>query len=188
MEQIHPFSVNSLLTSSNFWDITSCIPLKINRRFGRTWLVSCFAYTSTLKVEVMCSSETLIFTTLHSVIYPIRQFIVHTALETADCHSIGSHCDMWMYFNKNKGNIIRDVSLCMLPSISPTLVAAAAVIRCWHSSALSFSVSGPVGTHDHVFVRSKTAYVFWNVTSISMRRRPTSTPVVISWSSSVQSL
>jgi hypothetical protein len=67
--------------SSLFWDITPCSPLKDNRRFGGTcllhlqgWrisqarnhvclppaftLVSCLAYSSTLKIEETWSSET----------------------------------------------------------------------------------------------------------------------------------
>jgi hypothetical protein len=56
-------------TSSIFWDITPCSPLKVNRRFGGTCrfhlqqssachLVSRSAYFSTLRMEVKCSSET----------------------------------------------------------------------------------------------------------------------------------
>jgi hypothetical protein len=50
-----------------FWDITSCSPLKVNRRFEGTCrlclppaftLVYCSAYPSTLKMEAICSSET----------------------------------------------------------------------------------------------------------------------------------
>jgi hypothetical protein len=47
-------------------DITTCSPIRINRRFGARWLslpsafmlVSCFVYSSTLKMRVTCSSET----------------------------------------------------------------------------------------------------------------------------------
>jgi hypothetical protein len=76
------------MKSSIFWGITPCNPLKVNRRFGLTcrlhlqgrriihvrnqlqaskkpaelvtdfMLVSCLAYSSTLKTEVTCSSET----------------------------------------------------------------------------------------------------------------------------------
>jgi hypothetical protein len=57
------------IESTTFWDITSYtrIPLKVNRRFGGTYLlclppaftlVSCSAYSSTLKMEAICSSET----------------------------------------------------------------------------------------------------------------------------------
>jgi hypothetical protein len=48
-----------------FWDITPCSPFKVNRRFGGTCrlapasrLVSSSAYSSTLKTEATCSSET----------------------------------------------------------------------------------------------------------------------------------
>jgi hypothetical protein len=55
--------------STIFWDITACNPLSGNRRFGGTCrfhlclpsaftLVSCSAYSSTLKMEAIWSSET----------------------------------------------------------------------------------------------------------------------------------
>jgi hypothetical protein len=67
--------------SSIFWDITPCSPLKVNWSFRGTYrfhlqdrrisraryqwesrwqakLVSCSAYSSTLKMEALCSSET----------------------------------------------------------------------------------------------------------------------------------
>jgi hypothetical protein len=50
------------MKSSIFWDITACSPLKVNRRFclpPSFTLVSCSAH-STLKIEVICSSETSI--------------------------------------------------------------------------------------------------------------------------------
>jgi hypothetical protein len=54
-----------------FWDITPCIPLKVNRRFGGTYrlhidlppafiLICCSSYFSILKMELICSSETLV--------------------------------------------------------------------------------------------------------------------------------
>jgi hypothetical protein len=45
--------------STVFWDITPLSPLKVNWHFGGTYylLVSCFAYSSTLKKEKTCSSE-----------------------------------------------------------------------------------------------------------------------------------
>jgi hypothetical protein len=49
------------MKSSFFWEITPCSPLKDNRRFGgtcRLYVVSCLAYSSTLKMEETCSSET----------------------------------------------------------------------------------------------------------------------------------
>jgi hypothetical protein len=69
------------LKSTTFWDITPCSPLKVNRHFGGTCrlhhqgrrisqtrnqlclppaftLVSCLAYTLTLKMEATCSLET----------------------------------------------------------------------------------------------------------------------------------
>jgi hypothetical protein len=39
---------------------------------------------------------------------------------------------------------------------------------------ISLLVSGPVGTHDHIFVLSKTTYVFWNAVSATTRRDPIS--------------
>jgi hypothetical protein len=62
-----------VMKSSIFWDIKPCNSWKINRRFGITCLhlqdrrifsptaftvVSCSAYSSTLKMEAICSSET----------------------------------------------------------------------------------------------------------------------------------
>jgi hypothetical protein len=58
-----------------FWDTTHCSPLKINRRFEGTYrhhlldlselclppdftLVPCSAYSSTLRIEAICSPET----------------------------------------------------------------------------------------------------------------------------------
>jgi hypothetical protein len=54
------------MKSSIFWDITPCSPLNVNRHFGGTYrllttsftLVTCLAYSSTLKMEATCSSET----------------------------------------------------------------------------------------------------------------------------------
>jgi hypothetical protein len=68
------------MKSTIFWDITPCSPLKVNRRFGGTYclhlqgrrisrarrlclspaytLVSCAAYSTTLKMDAICSSET----------------------------------------------------------------------------------------------------------------------------------
>jgi hypothetical protein len=69
------------MKSSVFWDITPCSPLKVNRRFGGTYGLHiqgpklsqarnqreagskqsyCLAYSSTLKMEATCSSETSI--------------------------------------------------------------------------------------------------------------------------------
>jgi hypothetical protein len=75
------------MKSSVFCDITSCSPVKASRRFGRTHRihfrgrkvgvllaayfisVSCLAYSSSLKVEVIRSSETsAAFTRLYAVI------------------------------------------------------------------------------------------------------------------------
>jgi hypothetical protein len=70
--------------SGSFWDITPGSPLKVNRRFGGTYrlhlqgrrisrsrkqqslppalkLVSCSAYSSTLKMEAICCSETSVY-------------------------------------------------------------------------------------------------------------------------------
>jgi hypothetical protein len=58
------------LKSTMFRDITPCSPLKVNRHFGGTYyyaepclspafgLVSCSAYSSTLKMEAICTSDT----------------------------------------------------------------------------------------------------------------------------------
>jgi hypothetical protein len=48
-----------VMMSSVFWDITPCSPLEINRRFGGTFrLLLLPPYSSTVKVEASCSSET----------------------------------------------------------------------------------------------------------------------------------
>jgi hypothetical protein len=55
-----------VMKSLIFWDITPCSLLKVNRRFGGSRaklgnffaLVSCFVYSSTFKMEAICSSET----------------------------------------------------------------------------------------------------------------------------------
>jgi hypothetical protein len=67
------FCLNTNQTSTIFWDITPCSPLKVNPRSeehrlhlqGRKislppafTLVSCSAYSSTLKIEAICFSET----------------------------------------------------------------------------------------------------------------------------------
>jgi hypothetical protein len=64
-----------VMKSSIFWDVSPCSPLKVNRRFGehvasifRVSSGSCLAYSSTLKVEATCSSETSTINGLHGVI------------------------------------------------------------------------------------------------------------------------
>jgi hypothetical protein len=64
----NPWSFEALWSFTIFWDITPCKPLKVNRRFGGAelrlspdfTLVSCSAYSSILKMEAICSSETSI--------------------------------------------------------------------------------------------------------------------------------
>jgi hypothetical protein len=61
-----------VMKSIIFWDMTPCSPLSYNRRFGGTYrlhlLATCllagFAepISSTLKMEAICSSETLVVT------------------------------------------------------------------------------------------------------------------------------
>jgi hypothetical protein len=55
------------MKSPILWDITPFSPLKVNRRIGGTYrsclppgftLISCLAYSSALKMEATCSSET----------------------------------------------------------------------------------------------------------------------------------
>jgi hypothetical protein len=66
---ISRFTLTSHMNSPIFWDITPCSPLKINWcSRGKShpeallascfMLVSCFAYSSTWKMEKTCSSET----------------------------------------------------------------------------------------------------------------------------------
>jgi hypothetical protein len=44
-----------------------------------------------------------------------------------------------------------------------------AVIHCWPSPAQFFFVSGSIGSHDHIFVHSKTTYMFGNGACSSTR-------------------
>jgi hypothetical protein len=46
-----------VIKSYNFWGITSCSVLKVDRSSS---LVSCLAYFSTLRMDATCSSETLV--------------------------------------------------------------------------------------------------------------------------------
>jgi hypothetical protein len=58
------------MKSAIFRDITPCGPFKVNRGFGGTYslhlqppafmLASCSAYSSTLKMQAICSSEMLV--------------------------------------------------------------------------------------------------------------------------------
>jgi hypothetical protein len=51
------------MKSVNFWDITPCSPLSINRRFGGTYRrLLAKLISSTLKMEAICSSETSVDT------------------------------------------------------------------------------------------------------------------------------
>jgi hypothetical protein len=56
-----------------FWEITPCSPLKVNGRFGGTYrLVSCSAYSSTLKMEAMFLWN-IGLSTDYTASYPRRQ-------------------------------------------------------------------------------------------------------------------
>jgi hypothetical protein len=72
----HVFCTRKYLESYVFWDITTYSPLKVNERFRAICclhfqreallatcfvLLFCFAYSSTLKIEVTCSSETSVY-------------------------------------------------------------------------------------------------------------------------------
>jgi hypothetical protein len=65
---------------SIFWDMKSCSPLKVNRRFGGTslaamMLVSSLTYSSTQKTEATCPSEMSInFNGPHGVISQKTEF------------------------------------------------------------------------------------------------------------------
>jgi hypothetical protein len=82
------------MLNSIFWDKTKRSPTKVKRRFGGTcrlhlaWLLptltlfSCLAYSSTLKMETTCSSETsVIFNGLRSVISEKTELFRLTILE-----------------------------------------------------------------------------------------------------------
>jgi hypothetical protein len=59
------FEVLRMVVMNIFWDITPCSPLP--PAFA---LISCLSYSSTLKMEAICSFETLAdFNGLHGVIY-----------------------------------------------------------------------------------------------------------------------
>jgi hypothetical protein len=107
------------LKSSIFWDITPCSPLKINHCSGRTYhrhlqgrrisrainqhenrclcsppafmLVSCSAYSLTLKMEVICSSKTLV---------EFQQNIPHYIPEDSTLHN--HRCENLKSFINNK--------------------------------------------------------------------------------------
>jgi hypothetical protein len=77
--------LTKVMNNPIFWDITLCSPLKINRRFGGTdrrafflqpafTLVSCSAYSSTLKMGAICSSEiSFDFQRTYTALYATRQ-------------------------------------------------------------------------------------------------------------------
>jgi hypothetical protein len=58
-----------IMKSTIFWNITPCIPLSVNRRFGETyrlhllsrWFLAQLIF-SAMKMEAICSSETLVAT------------------------------------------------------------------------------------------------------------------------------
>jgi hypothetical protein len=77
------FEVLTAMTakSSISLDKTPCSPLKVNRRFISTkqavsassWFVSSLAYSSNLKMEATCSSDTLVDFQENVALYPRRQ-------------------------------------------------------------------------------------------------------------------
>jgi hypothetical protein len=98
LEQYVGFEVLTavVMKSSVFWDLMPCSPLKVNQSFSGTcrhhlqgWRISqvrnqheagskqssaCLAYSLTLKMEVTCSSETLVdFQWTTMTLYPRRQ-------------------------------------------------------------------------------------------------------------------
>jgi hypothetical protein len=79
------------MKSSIYWDITRCSPVKVNRRFGEVYrlylavllmLVSCLAYSLTLKMEAVRSSVTS--TRLYGVTYKMTVFFIATAVRTSN--------------------------------------------------------------------------------------------------------
>jgi hypothetical protein len=95
---------NSTLKMCIFWGIMPCSPLKVNRRFRGTCHFqlqdrriskarnhheagskhsSCLAYSSTMKMEPICSSESSVdFNGLHGVISQKIELFITTALRT----------------------------------------------------------------------------------------------------------
>jgi hypothetical protein len=98
------------MKSTIFWDITPYSPLKVNRRFGGTWhpssgskkkpskkqrgnhsstfpLVPCSAYSSTLKMEAICSPKRrLTFNGQHGVISQKIVLFITTAVKTSNLY------------------------------------------------------------------------------------------------------
>jgi hypothetical protein len=121
------------MKSSVFWDITQCSPLKVNRRFGVTcllhlqgkrqarhqhevtlfatsfMLVSCLSYSSTLKMEVTCYSETSLDFQLTTLRYIPEDRNLY--LSKGSDPDPGSHTDIhnlhikWSFFPPKAGLI-----------------------------------------------------------------------------------
>jgi hypothetical protein len=81
------------LKSPYFWDIMMCSPLKVKQVLEEQAdsklaacfiLVSCLAYSLTLKMEVTCSSETLVDFGLHGIISWKIGLLITTAVRTSN--------------------------------------------------------------------------------------------------------
>jgi hypothetical protein len=90
----HNSASRSILTMKSyvFRDITSCSPVKVNRRFGGThrlylppdfMLVSCSAYFSALKMEAVPPKRRLTLNGLHGVISQKVVLFITTAVRTS---------------------------------------------------------------------------------------------------------
>jgi hypothetical protein len=106
------------MKSSIFWDITPYSSFKVNRRFGKTCsfhlqgrriaslclppafaLISCVAYSSILKMEAICSSETSVYFQRTT-----RRYIPEdkNSSRIVCIQSARSYCHYWLLFTVRK--------------------------------------------------------------------------------------
>jgi hypothetical protein len=89
------------MKSSIFWNITKCSPLKINQHFGGTCCLNRAnsmratyfraGYSSTLKMEAICSSETLV-----EFQWTIRRYIQgYRTIHNHNCEDLRSYTALY---------------------------------------------------------------------------------------------
>jgi hypothetical protein len=148
-----------VMKSTIFWDTTLCSPLKVSRRFGGSYhlhflgrrisrarnqglclppaftLVSCAAYSSTQKMEAICSpNRRLTFNGLHGAISKkivLFNIKLSSKIRLIESSPLGSHvtgCEFWVFFllyivlhlsdlpvpNRSRGNFKRKKSYCFM--------------------------------------------------------------------------
>jgi hypothetical protein len=122
-------------------------------------------------MEAICSSERSVETrrTTRHISQKMILFIT-TAVKTSNPTKNIELADTWLGHRAHTYSGAQYVAR-MYPCIHTYVYAevqplkereSRAIICCWPSPAQSILVSGPVGTHDHIFVPSKTTCVFWN--------------------------